>query len=79
MSGTRGIGPETCEAIAHALDLPVNEVFQAAGILPPSPEITPTIERAIYYLNQLLPEDQERVMLYLEVLASRYKREKIRP
>lgn len=79
MSGTRGIGPETCEAIAHALDIPPVEVFQAAGILPPSPDITPTIERAIYYLSQLHPDDQERVMLYLEVLVARYKYDKQRP
>lgn len=78
-SGQRSPGNDVCEAIAHALDLPPVEVFRAAGLLPPSPELTPTIERAIYYLSQLHPEDQERVMLYLEVLASRYKREKIRP
>lgn len=70
---------DALNAIAHGLRLPANEVFQAAGILPPSPELTPLMERAIFYLSELLPEDQERVVLYLEVLHSRYKRDKIRP
>lgn len=73
MNGNRGIGPETCTAIAEAMDLPAIEVFRAAGLLPQATGITPLQERALYYLSQLLPEDQERVMLYLEVLASRYR------
>lgn len=73
VNGKRGPGEDTCTAIAKAFDLPPETVFRAAGLLPPAPEITPVMERALYYLSQLDPEDQERVMLYLEVLASRYK------
>lgn len=73
MSERRNPGVDLCTSIAEAFDLPPETVFRAAGLLPPAPEITPVMERALYYLSQLDPEDQERVMLYLEVLASRYK------
>lgn len=66
-------------AIARALDLPPDEVFRAAGILPPTPPNTELDQRVLHYLHQLHPEDQERVMLYLEVLASRYKYDGKRP
>jgi transcriptional regulator with XRE-family HTH domain len=33
LSGTRGLGPDTCRAIARALDLPEEVVFRKAGLL----------------------------------------------
>lgn len=33
ISGTRGLGPDACRAIARALDLPEEFVFRKAGLL----------------------------------------------
>jgi len=70
---------ETLIAIARGLQVPANEVFQAAGLLPSATEITPLMERAIYYLSHLGPEDQERAVLYLEVLYNHYRLDGERP
>ena len=70
---------ESLILIARGLQLPANEVFQAAGLLPSATEITHLMERAIYYLSHLHPDDQERVVLYLEVLYNRYRLDGERP
>lgn len=79
MRGERSPGPDLCKAIAAGLGIPTKLVFVAAGFLEPEKELTPNEIMVLHYLSQLLPEDQERVMLYLEVLAARYKYDKKRP
>jgi transcriptional regulator with XRE-family HTH domain len=59
--------------LAEGLGESPETILSVAGLLPPNTELTSLQQRALHYLSQLHPEDQERVMLYLEVLASRYK------
>jgi transcriptional regulator with XRE-family HTH domain len=79
VNGKRGPGVETCKAIAAGLGIPTKLVFVAAGFLEPEKELTPTEIMALHYLSQLHPDDQERIILYLELLANRYKFEGKRP
>ena len=39
ISGTRGIGPDACHAIARALNIPSERVFRKAGFLPSRPHV----------------------------------------
>ena len=72
LNGERSPAPETLEAIARALKLPPEEVFRAAGLLPPVIE-NPMLERANFLLNQLPAEDQEE---FLEMMENRVERRK---
>jgi transcriptional regulator with XRE-family HTH domain len=60
--GTRGPGPDLCNAIARGLKLPPEVVFRAAGLLPPKPNAEPTVEEASYKLSQL-PDWQQKIVL----------------
>ena len=52
-----------CKAIAEAFDVPPENVLRLAGLLPPQPEQTATINEFVYLLNQLPPEEQEELLL----------------
>jgi len=62
ISGTRGAGKKTLTAIAHALRLPPDLVFEKAGILPPTTELT-LLQRSIMGLVKNLP-DNDLQMFY---------------
>lgn len=47
--------PETLESIARGLDVPIEQVFRAAGILPPAPETDEMIESLNHKINALTP------------------------
>lgn len=53
LRGERKPSPETLEVIAHALHLPIETVYQAAGILPPNPDADPWLDEMNHRLQQL--------------------------
>ncbi len=55
ISGTRGIGTDSIEAIARALRLPPETVYRAAGLLPSQPEADEMVEKLNYKITQLTP------------------------
>jgi transcriptional regulator with XRE-family HTH domain len=59
---------ENLQAVAKALKIPVEEVYRAAGILPPKEESDEWIERITHQINQLPPEEKELVYRYAEML-----------
>jgi transcriptional regulator with XRE-family HTH domain len=60
LNGRRKPGEVTCNAIARAFDIPPEDVFRAAGILPPNREKPPGLEEWIYlYVTASEPERQE--------------------
>jgi|APSaa5957512622_1039677.scaffolds.fasta_scaffold64534_3 transcriptional regulator with XRE-family HTH domain len=67
-SGNRGIGAETCIAIAKALKLPEKIVLQKAGIIRPDPDTTPTLEELNYKLSQLPKWQQDIVLKFVDTL-----------
>ncbi len=80
VNGTKGIGPDSLTAIAYALKLPRDLVFEKAGILPRKPELSP-IKRKLAHLAQDLPDsDVEIAITLLEQRQEFYKRNpKARP
>ena len=69
MKGERGVGPEFCNAVARALNIPPDEVFRQAGLLPPVPEDSVSAEQALYLFRRLTVADQERILVMMRALA----------
>ncbi len=60
---------KACVAIANALEVDPTEVFRAAGLILPVPQVDPDFEEFWYYCKQLLPEYQKLVFKLLRLLA----------
>jgi len=76
LSGARGPGIELCMGIARALKLPPEEVYRAAGLLPPEPSKDTTLKR-IEILYQTLdePSSKDRALEYLEFLTQQEEKD----
>src|SRR3954470_19401011 len=73
---SRKAGPDVCRSIAEALKIPPEEVFRAAGLLPPNPKTDVISERANYLLQMLeKPASKQRAVDYLELLIRQEARE----
>jgi len=75
MKGERGVGPDFCNAVARALNIPPDEVFRQAGLLPPVPEQDAVAENALHLFRHLTVADQERILAMMRVLATLSKAE----
>jgi hypothetical protein len=74
-SEQRKPGPEVCESIARALDLPPDVVYRAAGLLPSLPTQRQAIEEILgYKLAELPPEQLEEVLQFIDWLQQRDSR-----
>jgi len=74
MNGKRRSGENTARAIAHALKLPVDLVFEKANMLPPKPDLSP-IKRKLAHLAEALPDsDVEMAIALLEQREAYYKK-----
>jgi len=74
MSGKRGIGPSLATSIAQALKLPREEVYRAAGLLPPKITKTELIDRIIEGMEDLPLEEKEDVIDYIELIRRRMEK-----
>jgi transcriptional regulator with XRE-family HTH domain len=73
---SRKAGPDVCRSIADALKIPPEEVFRAAGLLPPTPKVDVVSERANHLLQMLKkPTSKQRAVDYLELLIRQEARE----
>lgn len=76
-SQSRKAGPDVCNAIAAALKVPPDEVFRAAGLLPPVPSADDTLKRIEYLYNTLEdPDNKQRALEYIESLITREEKGK---
>lgn len=75
MSTSRGIGPDTAKAIAHALDLPEELVFREAGLLSDKPEEPPTLSEWIHLFLTADKEERERMLELARVLSRRSQKQ----
>jgi transcriptional regulator with XRE-family HTH domain len=66
-------GFEMCAAIAATFNLPLEEVYRQAGLLPPKPSGGIFEERATYLFNQLPEEDQQEVLDYLDYRLQKHQ------
>ena len=74
LKAERSPTPKTLDAIAHALNLPTDLVFEKAGLLPPKPELSP-IKRALLHLAEGLPDsDIATAIAMLEAREDFYKK-----
>lgn len=74
INGSRGIGPEAIAAIARALRLPPERVFEKAGILPPKPQPNPAIDEITHLAGILPPEDVQDLIDLAHAKLDRYER-----
>ena len=75
INGGRSIGPDAANAIAKALNVPVETVFRAAGLLPPEREAVHGMAelREVY---SLLPESDRQELL--EIARLKLERQEAR-
>jgi transcriptional regulator with XRE-family HTH domain len=64
VSGKRNAGKKSLTNIAQAFKLPLDYVFEIAGLLPPNPELS-SIQRKIIHLIKNLPNSDLEAMLAL--------------
>lgn len=69
MSGERKPGPDMCNAIATALNLPPEDVFRAAGLLPSARDDDPLIREATYLIGLLSQDRKRQVLEYIRFIA----------
>lgn len=70
MNLERNPGPDTCQAIARALNIPPEEVFRRAGLLPNVPEKTVNTQELTYLFDQLGEADQKNILMMLRGYVS---------
>ena len=66
-------GFEMCAAIAATFNIPLEEVYRQAGLLPTKPSAGVLEERAVYIFNQLPKEDQQDVLDYLDYRLQKHQ------
>lgn len=56
---------EALKQIASALRIPIEQVYRAAGILPPDSTVNETVEEIIYEVKDLTKEEQLEFLSYI--------------
>jgi transcriptional regulator with XRE-family HTH domain len=68
LSGDRNPGPDICLGVARAFDLPPEDVFRTAGLLPPKTKQDHLIELITHLASQLhTEEDKNDVIEYIRM------------
>ena len=62
--------------IAYALELPVEQVYRAAGFLPRPPEINETIEQIMHELEDMPERDRQEVLAFIRMEKKLLKQRK---
>ena len=77
LSGARGPGVDLVKGIAKAFNIPAEEVFRHADILPPTVTKNALIERILLEIEDLPKEEKENVLEYVKMVRGlRNKRSK---
>ena len=67
VSGRRNVGNDLASAIADALKLPPEQVFRAAGLLPPAIDLDEEMEQIIHEVEKLPKADREEVLAFIRM------------
>jgi transcriptional regulator with XRE-family HTH domain len=67
VSGKRGLGRDLAVAISEALDTPLEEVYRAAGLLPPKPEGDTLTEEGLHILIKLDEHEKQDAIRFLRM------------
>ena len=71
----RKASPETCVAIANALNLPAEEVFRRAGLLPERPVYDIRERRALFLFSRLPESIQQYILTTMEAFVDEQEQE----
>lgn len=67
ISGRRNIGNDLATAIADALKLPTEQVYRAAGLLPPAIHIDEDMEQILHEIEKLPKADREEILAFIRM------------
>lgn len=67
ISGKRNIGKDLAQSIAEAFKLPLEDVYRAAGLLPPEPIETKLSRQITHLTTQLPPEEQQDILEFVKL------------
>ena len=75
ISGTRGVGNDTCIALARAFNYSEEFVLEKAGKLTPKPKkMKPSLREALHLFDQLDPEEQRLILTMMRGTIQQRKR-----
>ena len=58
---------ESCKLIARALEIPLEEVYRAADILPPKPDVDPITEAVLNLMLTLDTNEKQDILEYVRL------------
>lgn len=67
LRGERKPDPESLVSIAKAFRLPPEQVFRAAGMLPPSVQLDELTEQIIYDAHDLTRQEKEELLAFIRM------------
>lgn len=67
INGTRGAGEQAIVSIAHALKLPPETVFRAAGLLPPQSPEDELMNEIMHLASDLPAQDKQDILEYVRM------------
>jgi transcriptional regulator with XRE-family HTH domain len=76
INGRRGVGEESIIALAHALNIPRETVFRAAGFLTQREVIDQGVEELNHLFEQLEPDDRAEIIEMIRLKINRQKKTK---
>ena len=62
--------------IAYALELPVEQVYRAAGFLSRPPHVSETMEQVVYEMENMPEQDQQEVLAFIHMKNDLRRRRK---
>ena len=71
LNGDRGLGEQALKGIAEAFNIPLEEVFRVAGILPEVPESTSKEEKLLHMFRQMNEKQQQDILDYSDFTLSK--------
>jgi len=74
VNGRRNPGKDLAQGIARAFDLPPEQVFREAGLLPPALEVDEEIERIVHEASKLNEQDKAEVLAFIRMKINLRKR-----
>ena len=76
ISGKANPGDVLCRAIAKAMQLPADDVFQIAGILPMKPNADQTVSEITHIYHELTDENRDDLLDYARLRLQKQERDK---
>lgn len=66
---------ESCQLISRALNIPLEEVYRAANILPETEQTDALTEAIVYMVRNLDPEERQEILDYVKYKSERQSKD----